>query len=253
MVKEKLEIAMWKLQKTPITVSNTHLCIHVHLIAHVYFGCGIVRLLPKQEDILRKISEPVLLRKLKLSEKFPREILHARKSALGIGLMKPSTILAILASQLFFGYLRMKDDASTMITSIIHNENVHYKYTKNIIEIDSKYKMMQSTWYDEVAHMLKERKLKVINDNHIKVLDAVNMTIMDLALKYVEEKDLSDMIIPPINQMRHHKRMILPCELIGMLGRRKTFYFENLEASSCILWNIQFSEVPTPSIKTKET
>ena len=86
-----------------------------------------------------------------------------------------------------------------MITSIIDNENVHYGCTKNIMEIDSKYKMTQSTWCDEVAHVLKERKLKVINDNHIKVLDAANMTIMDLALKYVEEKDLSDMIIPPIN------------------------------------------------------
>ena len=69
----------------------------MYLITHVYFGCGIIKMSPQQELILMKISEPVLLQKLKLSEKFPREVLYARKIALGVGLMKPSTILSVLA------------------------------------------------------------------------------------------------------------------------------------------------------------
>ena len=52
--------------------------------------------------------------------------------------------------------------------------------------------------------------------------------------------------------MRYFKRMILPCELIGMSGRSKTFQFENVEAISCIKWRITFSTIPKPSKKTKE-
>ena len=48
-----------------------------------------------------KISELVLLKKLELSEKFPREILYARKSALGVGLLKPSTIITILTLKIY--------------------------------------------------------------------------------------------------------------------------------------------------------
>ena len=97
MMKEKMEMAMWKLQNTPVTASNAYLFINMYLTTHVYFGCGIMKLSPKQEEILRKLSKPVLLRKLNLSVKFPREMLYARKSALGIGLMKPSTIVTALA------------------------------------------------------------------------------------------------------------------------------------------------------------
>ena len=55
------------------------------------------------------ISEPVLLKKLGLSEKFPREILYARKSALGVGLLKPSTIITILTLKLYLEHMRNDD------------------------------------------------------------------------------------------------------------------------------------------------
>ena len=67
------------------------------LINKVYFGCGVSMITPKQEEILMKMHEPVMLRKMGFSVNFPRKIVHAQKSALGIGLMKPSTIMAILA------------------------------------------------------------------------------------------------------------------------------------------------------------
>ena len=101
-----------------------------------------------------------------------------------------------------------------------------------MMTVKSTYEIDQSTWCDEVSSMLAERKMSVVNATHDKVIDAVNLTIMDLAVKYVEENQLSATLIPPINHMRHYKKMILPCEVIGMSGRSKTFQFECLEAPS---------------------
>ena len=44
--------------------------------------------------------------KLGLSKKFPRVALHSRKSALGVGLMEPSTITYVLKLKLFIGNMR---------------------------------------------------------------------------------------------------------------------------------------------------
>ena len=74
-----------------------------------------------------KISEPVLLKKLGLSEKFPRKILYTRKSALRVGLLKPSTIITILILKLYLGYMR-KDDRIAWIIKI-NEENTHIQYS----------------------------------------------------------------------------------------------------------------------------
>ena len=72
MIEEKLQIAMQKLKSTPVTVSNAYMFYNMYLLTQVYFGCGIVKFTPKQEQRLMKICEPVLLKKLGLSDKFPR-------------------------------------------------------------------------------------------------------------------------------------------------------------------------------------
>lgn len=62
----------------------------------VCFECGVLTLNQKQEEELKKISEATLLRKLGLSERFLRKILRAQKSQLGVGILQPSEIMAIL-------------------------------------------------------------------------------------------------------------------------------------------------------------
>ena len=69
-MKDKLYGTMSKLQSTTITISNAYVFFNMYLIRRVYFGCRIMILLPKQEEILMKISEAILLKKLGLSEKF---------------------------------------------------------------------------------------------------------------------------------------------------------------------------------------
>jgi len=112
MMKKKMFKVMSKLRSTPLTISNTYMYFNMYLIMHMYFGCGVISLTPKQEQLLIKISETTLLRKVGLSKKFPRKILYARKLQLGVGILKPSTILTILSLKLYLGHCRNQDDIS---------------------------------------------------------------------------------------------------------------------------------------------
>ena len=105
-MKDKLIGAIQKLNNIIILSSNAYIFYNIYLIKKVYFRCGIMKITPKQEEILIRISKPVILVKLGLSEKFLRIILYARKTALGIGIMKPSTIIAILVIKLYLGHKR---------------------------------------------------------------------------------------------------------------------------------------------------
>ena len=99
-MKDKIMEAMSKLKNNSITISNTYIFYNMYQIKTVYFGYGIFRLLPQQEQILMKIRKTVLLVKLGLSEKFPRRIIYTKISALGVGLLKLSTIVLFLALHL---------------------------------------------------------------------------------------------------------------------------------------------------------
>ena len=81
----------------------------MYLIKKVYFGYGIIKIIPKQEEILMRISEPVILVKLELNKKFPRIILYTRKIALGIEIMKLSTIIVLLVIKLYLEHKRADD------------------------------------------------------------------------------------------------------------------------------------------------
>ena len=53
--------------------------------------------------------------KLGLSKKFHRDVLYSRKSALGVGIMKPSTIIDTLKAKLYLGNVRQGGVASNAI------------------------------------------------------------------------------------------------------------------------------------------
>jgi len=75
----KMKEVIWKLKNTTIVILTALLYYNMYLIKKLYFGCGIFTINEIQEKILKKIYESVLLHKMGLSEKFPRDILYARK------------------------------------------------------------------------------------------------------------------------------------------------------------------------------
>ena len=81
---------------------------NTYVIKSVYFGCGIVELTNKQEEELKIMYEEPLLTKLGLSRKFPRNVLHNRKSALGVGIMTPKTIIDFLKAKTYLGNIRRR-------------------------------------------------------------------------------------------------------------------------------------------------
>ena len=54
---------MCKLKNMPILVVNSYVFYNMYLTKQVYFRCGIIKLIPQQEEILLKIYKPVLLKK----------------------------------------------------------------------------------------------------------------------------------------------------------------------------------------------
>ena len=71
-----------------------------------------------KESILMNLSESMLLRKLGLELKFPREILCARESVLRVSLMKPPAILTSLALKLHTGHIRINNSTAQKIRII---------------------------------------------------------------------------------------------------------------------------------------
>ena len=93
---EKMKDAMHELGKVEIAATIAYLHQDACLIKKVCFGSGVMSLTEKQERMLKQTHEPVLLRKMNLSEKFPRSVLHSRKTTLGIGLMAPKITIDAL-------------------------------------------------------------------------------------------------------------------------------------------------------------
>ena len=73
-----------------------------------------------------KISKPVILVKLGLSEKFLRTMLYTRKIALGIGIIKILKIIAILTIKLYLGHKRLDNRIAKIIK--INEENAKIQY-----------------------------------------------------------------------------------------------------------------------------
>ena len=101
-----------------------------------------------------KIYEPVLLVKLGLSEKFPRRMLHARKLALDVEIIKPSTIIAILAIKFYLGHKRSKDRIAQIIEINEENAYLYYRYNEYPIITQRKFKLEIGIWSDDVGEIL---------------------------------------------------------------------------------------------------
>ena len=82
---------------------QVHLCFNTCMLTNVFFGCGIVSFNNKQCEELKNIFELPIIRKMKLGDNFPRKLLHMKKSASGVGLIEPKTVIDSLSLKLCVG------------------------------------------------------------------------------------------------------------------------------------------------------
>ena len=248
----KMKDAISKLKHTEIFVSTASMYYNMYLCKKVFYGSGIVSINKHQEEILRKIYEPVLLKKMGLSEKFPRTVLYSRKTSLGVGLMTPNTIMSSLALKLYVGHKRYKSELATIIRINEENARVFYGYSKSIMEVERRYKPEKIIWSDEIQDILGKRNLQMINCVQEKKWISKNKTIMDYAIEYVEQNELTMKYTEAINHVRIYKRMILPCELTGFYGDKVTKEAREIFETSSLIWNIDFENVRKPHKKLIE-
>ena len=83
----------------------------------------------------------MLLKKLRLSEKFSRKVLYSRKTALEVGLLCLSIIIVILALKLYVGHKRFNDRISWIIKINKENTAVQYGYSDYLIKTPRRYKI----------------------------------------------------------------------------------------------------------------
>ena len=102
-----------------------------------------------------EIYKPVILRKLGLSSNFPRSVLYSRKTALGVGLMAPRTIIDGLAMKLYVGHQRSEDRISKIIQIIEDNTSTQYGYLNSVIDTNREVKPRSITWRDEIQDKMK--------------------------------------------------------------------------------------------------
>jgi len=202
------------------------------MIKSVYFGCRIVELSMCQEKELKQIYKEPLLIKLGLSRNFPQSILYSRKSALGIEIMTPNIIIAILKAKLYLGNMRVGSNTTKAVS--VQEEYLKLEAGRDIdVGYDPSMRYWKSTWIDKVSNLFYKRNIIITNEKTQKRVSK-NKSIMAYAIDYMQEKGLSETVLKQINFIRIKKEVYLPCELIGM--NRKTIIgtYENAEKKSQI-------------------
>ena len=76
-MKEKLINSIKKLIVTEITIYQAYMCFNMYITHSMHFRYGVIELTSKQEDKLKKIYKALLIKKLRLSEKFLKKIICA--------------------------------------------------------------------------------------------------------------------------------------------------------------------------------
>ena len=131
--------------------------------------------------MLKKTCEPVLLKKMGLSVKFPQKILCARKSALGIGLLSPATIIDALALKLCLGHKRINDEVAKVIGVIEDKAATQHGHAQHLLQMKREFKPEQITQSDEIEQKISARQLKIINGDEINKRWTANKTIIEYA------------------------------------------------------------------------
>ena len=74
-VKQKMEVYMKKIMRTDMNMHQVCLYFNTRMLTNVFFGCGIVKFSTNQCDELKKTHELPIIRKIRLGDALPREML----------------------------------------------------------------------------------------------------------------------------------------------------------------------------------
>ena len=117
-MRKKVNEAVVKLSIVEMNYHQTVIYYNVYMLTSIYFRSRIIELDEKEEIELMRITEPALLRKMGLSVKFPRTVMYESQNILGMGFIKPSTMIAVQMIKMHVGNVRLETKMSVLIKSL---------------------------------------------------------------------------------------------------------------------------------------
>ena len=99
--------------------------------------------------------------------------------------------------------------------------------------------------------LLNERNLKIRTDK-LRVNFTKNPTMIDEAARHAQTNGLSEECVDQVNQVRSHKKLLLPVELVEASGKQRTEAFDKINKSSQTRRKFEFPEVAHPGAKSEK-
>lgn len=177
-----------------------------------------------------------------LSIKFPRTVLYVSTMAMGLGLLKPSTIIEQLQLKELIGHTRFNTDTHQLV-SILHEKlQFHCGFSLSISNIPDKSIYWERTWLNHAYSSLRMRKITLANKSWSFYNISKNNTLMDFARHFSSKfRDFRK-----INLCHHFKRVIYPFKLLYPTRKHPTTtYYKNFSESQ-LNWKF-FTTTSAPS------
>ena len=159
--------------------------------------------------------------------------MYVSKEMLGLGLLLPSTMIAIQGLKLYLGNKRCVSNVSRMINALEEMMWVEGGLNKSIIN-DKNESYWTESWLDEIKEIIRQRKIALYSDLSEEFKVTKNKSIMEYAYEYVVNEKKSTDTLKLINHVRLYKRVYLPCELLGQRGKEQTLAYRVNKAQSQI-------------------
>ena len=236
-MRKKLDKSVTRFMNMDINAYQAAIYFNTYIITSVYFGCGIVKLSPKEEQELRRLYEAPMLMKLGFSRNFPRHTLYSRRSALGIGLMKPNTIIDMMKLKLYLGNKRKLGNTNEAVVAQEDMRNIEAGRNVKMGE-DPHKRYWKETWIDEVSDLLWEREINLQSPKKNRFYESTNKTMMEYAMEYAQQMNCDKNIMYQINFVRMKKGIVFPFEVVGFDGDVRTACYSNINERSPIEWTM---------------
>ena len=161
--------------------------------------------------------------------------MYVSKEMLGLGLLLPSTMIAIQGLKLYLGNKQCHSNASRIINLLEELMWVEAGLNDDIINNFEEPHWTES-WIDEIKNIMRKRNIHLHSEKLNEFKITKNKTLMIYAREYVREETKDIEIIKLLNHVRLYKGIFLPCELVGQNGKEQTSAYRNNLEIGQIKW-----------------
>jgi len=134
---DKLKQSITTLMSSKINAFQAFIYFNMYMMHSMYFGYCAININKTRWNEICKVYEATMTKKLNLSMTFPRKLLYTHRTAIGIGLLQPHTIVAIAILKQYIGNLRTMRNIRKIIVANKELIAVKASYSGRYIEVNS--------------------------------------------------------------------------------------------------------------------